>query len=106
MQQTNAPSQLAPSRLYDEGWPYSDLDDGTVAEDEIDLDLLELRADPHAYDSLTSRERDALTLRYGFVSNRPMSMKEVARSLGLTYSETREALGTAISKLRKRLISQ
>lgn len=101
MQQTNAPSQL-----YDEGWPYSDIDDGTVAEDEIDLDILELRADPHAYDSLTSLERDALALRYGFGGNRPMSMKEVARSLDLTYSETREALGTAISKLRKRLISQ
>ena len=95
----------APSQLYDEGWPYSDRDDGTVTEDEIDLDLLELRADPHAYDSLTSLERDALTLRYGFGSDGPMSMKEVARSLGLTYSETRTALGAAISKLRKRLIS-
>lgn len=96
---------IAPSQLYDEGWPYSDLDDGTVAEDEIDLDLLELRADPHAYDSLTFLELDALTLRYGLGGGRPMSMKGVARSLDLTYAETRAALGAAIDKLRKRLIS-
>lgn len=95
----------SPPPLSEEGWPYSDLDDGTMADDEIDLDVLELRADPHAYDGLTARERDALTLRFGFGGFAPRSMKEIARALDLTYSETRSVLGSAIDKLRTRLVS-
>lgn len=94
-----------PRPLFEEGWPYSDFDDGTVAEEEIDLDVLELRVDPHAYDGLTRLERDAVTLRYGLKGTKPCSMKEVAHALDLTYSETRMALGAAIDKLRTRLVS-
>ena len=37
----------------DESWPYPDVE-GELADDEdLDLDLLELRADPRAYSDLT-----------------------------------------------------
>ena len=38
----------------DEGWPYPDVIGTEPAiDDEPDLDALELRVDPHAYDGLT-----------------------------------------------------
>ena len=43
----------------DEGWPYTDLVRGPdlVDDGEIDLDALELRADPHAYDTLSDADK-------------------------------------------------
>ena len=44
----------------DEGWPYPDVVGvDMAADDELDLDALELRADPRAFDSLTLPERSA-----------------------------------------------
>src|SRR5712692_7307198 len=33
----------------DESWPYADVEDEPPADDEVDLDALELRVDPRAY---------------------------------------------------------
>ncbi|MGH9030671.1 MAG: hypothetical protein ACRDY4_05265 [Acidimicrobiia bacterium] len=92
----------------DDGWPYPDgatmmrggvepLDD-----DEIDLDALELRADPHAFDALSPVEYEALARRFG-LHGPPESMKELSHGLGYTHAEAREVLGRAIDKMRTRL---
>ena len=51
----------------DDGWPYPD---GIAAWDDVDdrepdLDALELRADPHAFDALTAAERAAVVQHFG-----------------------------------------
>jgi hypothetical protein len=74
----------------DESWPYPDLDDEEPADDEVDLDVLELRVDPRAYMSLDADER-------------PRSMKEIARTLDVTHARARELLGSAIEKVRTRV---
>ena len=75
----------------DDGWPYPDL--GTSAyiaselgsfeptvDDDVDLDLLELRVDPHAYADLTELEYFAVSWRYGVGgTGTPHSMKDLAR---------------------------
>ncbi|MDQ1519810.1 MAG: hypothetical protein QOI55_883 [Actinomycetota bacterium] len=96
----------------DDGWPYPDvvgvgagigLD--PVADDEPDLDALELRADPHAFDGLTLRERQALFSHFGLQGHAVLSMKQLGPALGCTRSEARALLGTAIDKVRTRLMS-
>ena len=89
----------------DDGWPYPDAtkDPDLVADGEPDLDALELRADPHAFDSLTARERDAVECRFGLRTGDPVSMKQLAPALGCTRAQAREALGAGIDKLRTRL---
>lgn len=102
----------------DDGWPYPDATFsefgasqlGTieaVADDDVDLDLLELRVDPHAYSDLTELEYFAVSWRYG-VGNRcaPHSMKELACELGCNHAEARDLLGGALDKLRQRLLTQ
>ncbi len=92
----------------DDGWPYPDAAtvalDGTepVADDEIDLDALELRADPHAFDSLSPAEYDLLCRRFG-LHGPPESMKELSHELGCSHAEVRAQLGRAIDKMRTRL---
>jgi DNA-directed RNA polymerase sigma subunit (sigma70/sigma32) len=92
----------------DDGWPYPDgatvMMSGVepVADDEIDLDALELRADPHAFDALSPIEYEALVRRFG-LDGQPESMKELCRDLGCTHAEAREVLGRAIDKMRTRL---
>jgi DNA-directed RNA polymerase sigma subunit (sigma70/sigma32) len=92
----------------DDGWPYPDATSPLagspepMAPDEIDLDELELRADPHAFDSLTAIEYDALSRRFG-LHGPATSMKDLARDLGLSHAEAREVLGRAIDKMRTRL---
>ncbi len=89
----------------DEGWPYTDLVRGPdlVDDGEIDLDALELRADPHAYDALSDAEREALFRHFGLRGEHPLSMKELCLALGCSYAETRELVGSAIDKVRTRL---
>jgi DNA-directed RNA polymerase sigma subunit (sigma70/sigma32) len=90
----------------DEGWPYPDvvgLD--LVADEEPDLDALELRADRHAFDGLTLLEREALFSHFGLQGHHPLSMKELGPALGCSRSEARTLLGTAIDKVRTRLMS-
>lgn len=99
----------------DDGWPYPD---GAFSEfgasalgarepttdDEVDLDLLELRADPHAYADLTEMEYFAVSWRYGVGKDgHPHSMKDLAAELGCNHAEAREVLGGALDKLRQRL---
>ncbi|HYT38654.1 MAG TPA: sigma factor-like helix-turn-helix DNA-binding protein [Acidimicrobiia bacterium] len=87
----------------DESWPYADVEDEQAADDEVDLDVLELRVDPRAYLGLDSDEREVLFLRFGLADGRARSMKEIARTLGITHSQARELLGRAIEKVRTRV---
>jgi hypothetical protein len=89
----------------DDGWPYPDLPRGVddpATDDEVDLDALELRADPHAFECLTPAEYDLVARRFGF-HGPPMSMKDLCHDLGWSHTETRDVLGGAIDKLRVRL---
>lgn len=87
----------------DEGWPYPDGAAEPIADDQIDLDLLELRADPHLYDGMTDAERSVLLDRFGLRDGRARSMKELAREHKLTHAEVREVLEHALDKIRARL---
>ncbi len=89
----------------DDGWPYPDaLAVEPAADDEIDLDLLELRVDPHAYADLTEIEYFAVAWRYGLTGT-PHSMKNLAIEMGCNHTEARAVLGRALDKLRQRLIT-
>lgn len=87
----------------DEGWPYPDGRPEPVADDEVDLDVLELRADPHLYDALTDQERAVLLHRFGLLDGRARPMKELAREHSMTHTEVREVLESALDKVRTRL---
>jgi DNA-directed RNA polymerase sigma subunit (sigma70/sigma32) len=103
MPRTHSTYPLFPT---DDGWPYPD---GTLAEaiepvadDDIDLDALELRADPHAFANLTPEEHEVLFRRFG-LRGPALSMKELSRSMGCSHADARECLGRAIEKMRARL---
>ena len=89
----------------DDGWPYPDVTRGPdlVDDDEIDLDALELRADPHAFDTLTAQELAAVVRRFGLDGMPPCSVKLLGPELGCTRAEARALLGSGIDKLRDRL---
>ena len=87
----------------DESWPYADIEDEQASDDEVDLDVLELRVDPRAYVGLDAAEREVLFLRFGLSDGQARSMKEIGRKLGITHSEARELLGRAIEKVRTRV---
>ena len=87
----------------DESWPYPDAEDEQAADEEVDLDVLELRVDPRAYLGLDSEEREVLFLRFRLCEGRARSMKEIARTLGVTHAQAREMLGRAIEKVRTRV---
>jgi hypothetical protein len=91
----------------DDGWPYPDggLGPDLVDDGEPDLDVLELRADRHAYDALTPLERAAVFRRFGLDGLPPCSVKLLGPELGCTRAEAREVLGSGIDKLRDRLSS-
>jgi hypothetical protein len=104
---------MASLPLYptDDGWPYPDapmselggLDQ--MADDDVDLDLLELRVDPHAYSDLSELEFFAVSWRYGVgTTGSPHSMKDLAVQLGCNHAEARDVLGGALDKLRRRLL--
>lgn len=91
----------------DDGWPYPDADgpaafDGPDPEDEPDLDALELRSDPHVFDDLTPVERELIDRRF----HDARSMKELAAWLGCTHHEAADALGVAVDKVRRRLLTE
>jgi DNA-directed RNA polymerase sigma subunit (sigma70/sigma32) len=92
----------------DDGWPYPDAASvglggiEPVADDDIDLDALELRADPHAFDALSPLEYDVLSRRFG-LHGPPESMKQLAHDLDCSHADAREILGRAIEKMRTRL---
>lgn len=90
----------------DDGWPYPDvLGAELAADDDVDLDLLELRADPHVYADLTEIEYFAVSWRYGLTGSEH-SMKNLAAELGCNHAEARAVLGGALDKLRQRLITR
>ena len=94
----------------DDGWPYPDLPASAIGmtepttDDDVDLDLLELRVDPHAYADLTELEYFAVSWRYG-LDGTPHSMKDLASELGCSHAEARDVLGSALDKLRRRLLT-
>ncbi len=102
----------------DDGWPYPDIGASAYTapelggleptiDDDVDLDLLELRVDPHAYADLTELEYFAISWRYGVgPGGLPHSMKDLASELGCNHTEAREVLGGALDKLRRRLRTQ
>lgn len=90
----------------DTGWPSVEEDEPLDMIDldaEIDLDALALHAPPpHLFDSLTSVERTVLGARFGL--GQPVrSMKELHTELDLTRHELRDALASALRKLREQL---
>jgi hypothetical protein len=109
---------MASLPLYptDDGWPYPDLGASAyaaaamarfepMADDDVDLDALELRVDPHAYADLTELEYFAISWRYGIgEGGTPHSMKDLALELGCNHTEAREVLGAALDKMRRRLL--
>jgi hypothetical protein len=90
----------------DDGWPYPDATRlvDLASDDDVDLDLLELRADPHVYADLTEWEYFAVAHRYG-LHGPECSMKELALALDCSHAEARDLLGAALDKLRRRLLS-
>lgn len=99
------PRSTLPLFPTDEGWPYPDA--ATLPDpadgSEVDLDALELRADPQVYSSLSELEQSALFLRFGLHGETEHSMKQLGRALGCTHAEARSLVGSAIDKVRTRL---
>lgn len=87
----------------DEGWPYPDGAPEPLAAEEVDLDVLELRADPHLWETLSADERDIVLKRFGLADGRARSMKELAHAHGITHTQTREILESALHKIKQRL---
>jgi hypothetical protein len=106
----DGPVTSLPLYPTDDGWPYPDAAPSVagrfepLADDDVDLDLLELRVDPHAYADLTELEYFAVSWRYG-LDGAPHSMKDLAGELGCNHAEAREVLGGALDKLRRRLLT-
>jgi DNA-directed RNA polymerase sigma subunit (sigma70/sigma32) len=98
-------SSTLPLHPTDDGWPYPDVLNAELVADTPDLDALELLG-PHAYDSLTPDERDALFWHFGLHGNAPLPMKELAPKLGVTRAEAKDLVGTAIDKVRVHLLTE
>jgi DNA-directed RNA polymerase sigma subunit (sigma70/sigma32) len=89
-----------PTPQQDEDEPYDVVD----LDAELDLDALALHAPPpHLYDDLTPIERTVLDARFGLEGCAVRSMKELHAELDLSRQELREALASALAKLRDRL---
>jgi DNA-directed RNA polymerase sigma subunit (sigma70/sigma32) len=87
----------------DDGWPYPDATGRDFVADVPDFDALEYLG-PHAYDGLTTSERNALFLHFGLDGDRPLSMKQLGPAMGCTRTEARALLGRAIDKVRTELL--
>ena len=93
----------------DTGWPTPDQEeveplDVIDLDAELDLDALALHAPPpHLFDQLTATEWEVLAGRFGLGGHAVRSMKELHAELDLPRQELREALASALAKLRDRL---
>ena len=93
----------------DTGWPTPDQEedeplDVIDLDAELDLDALSLHAPPpHLFDDLTPIERTVLGARFGLGGQPVRSMKELHADLELSRHELREALASALAKLRDQL---
>ena len=77
----------------DDGWPYPDAAPvEPLVDDDIDLDALELRFDPHAYSDLTELEYFVVSRRYG-LDGPAWSMKDLARQLECSRTEAPRRAG-------------
>lgn len=70
-------------------------------EDEVDKQLLKA-----AIEKLNSRERNIMELRFGFVSGREKTQKEVADMLGISQSYISRLEKKIISKMKKDIMSK
>lgn len=92
----------------DDSWVYPDEDSlvsfasHDVDDPTGDDDYFELRADPGAYAFLSAAEYSIIDRRFG-LSGDAESMKEIASDLGITHTEVRDVLGTALSKMRNNM---
>ncbi len=89
----------------DDGWPYPDSPTSELVADAPDLDALEMFG-PHAYDSLTAQERNALRFHFGLSGCDVLSMKQLAPVLGCNRAEAAVVLGRAIDKVRTQLLRE
>jgi DNA-directed RNA polymerase sigma subunit (sigma70/sigma32) len=92
-----------PLQPSDDGWPYPDPVQEVASDDEVDLDVLELQADRHLWDTLTASEREAVLRRFGLFDGRARSMKELAHELSITHVQARDLLDAGLDKIRHRL---
>jgi DNA-directed RNA polymerase sigma subunit (sigma70/sigma32) len=94
----------------DTGWPTPEQDeieplDVVDLDAELDLDALSLHAPPpHLFDGLSPIELTVLDARFGLHGCAVRSMKELHNELDLTRQELREALASALAKLRDQLV--
>lgn len=93
----------------EDGWPYPDEDGGTSdagseVGSEVDDDLVALHClSSHALDSLEPLERQVVTGRFGIGGAPVRTMKQLQADTGLGRPELRQALGSALTKLRLQL---
>ena len=93
--------------LDEGGWPYPDEDgDGGAGgpadpRASSDDDLVALHAlSPHLLDGLTDTERAVVVARFGLGDAAPMTMSQVAASLGMSPWRARGLLAGSIATLR------
>jgi DNA-directed RNA polymerase sigma subunit (sigma70/sigma32) len=95
----------------DESWLYADaqtlvdFDSHDVENPYDDIDLLELKADPRVFELLSENEYSILNRRFGLNTNSE-SMKDIAHDLGITHTQAREILGSALAKVKEKLLSE
>jgi DNA-directed RNA polymerase sigma subunit (sigma70/sigma32) len=94
--------------LTDDGWPYPDPAGGSAVEvpdlaNEIDDDMVSLRASAHLLDHLDPDERAVIGARFGVGGTPLRSMKELHEDMGLTRHQVREVLESGLEKLRAQL---
>ncbi len=101
----------------EDGWPYPDYDNDDYIdlregrEDlvidltaEPDEELLALHhAAPYLFDELSPFEREVVGSRFGFGGYDEQRMKDLHQSTGKSREELKEALGSGLGKIRKRL---
>jgi DNA-directed RNA polymerase sigma subunit (sigma70/sigma32) len=89
----------------DDGWPYPDADRDLADEAaDVDDDILALRAaPPQLFADLDPLERAVITSRFGLQGAPQRTMKQLHYDLGVPRADLREALGSALAKLRSNL---
>lgn len=95
--------------LDEGGWPYpDDGDEDTTGPIDLrsgsDDDLVALHAvAPHLLDGLSETERAVVVARFGLGGDEPMTMAEVAATLGMSPGRTRGILAGGLANLRATL---
>lgn len=62
------------------------ISDGVSVDDQIELNIKSEQLYKYIDDSLSSRERDIIVMRYGLDGNAPLTQREVAKKLGISRS--------------------